>query len=148
LLDRAQWKGRKGWPAGIPGGFKTTENGYWPHLYSTVCWDGRSWVAAWVRGRMSGMNLVDHDVFASRVDPETMMPIGEPVLVAGGDAEPGAQTVPALAAGTDGRSLLVYLCGQPDGTAQLRARVLSGGPERGVARVMPAAQGADRAETK
>ncbi len=135
LLDRAQWKGHKGWPAGRPGGFHTTENGYWPHLYSALAWDGKSWVAVWVRAKLDGMSLVDHDLFACRVDPETMMPTWEPVLVAGGEAEPGSQSVPALAGLGEGTSVLVYQLVGQDGRSQVAVRVLGGGPVRGPARV-------------
>lgn len=135
LLDRAQWKGHKGWPAGRPGGFHTTENGYWPHLYSAAAWDGKTWVAVWVRAKLDGMSLVDHDVFACRIDPETMMPTSEPVLVAGGNAEPGSQSVPALTGLGDGKSLLAYQLVGEDGRSQVAIRVLGGGPLRGPARV-------------
>jgi hypothetical protein len=137
LVDRSQWKGHKGWPAGRPGGFSVTENGYWPHMYSAVCWDGKTWVVAWVRGKMSGMNLTDMDIFACRVDPKTMMPTGEPVLVAGGDAEPGTQTRPALAALGDGVSLLVYVNAAPDGSVRIIGRTLAAGPLTGPERVAP-----------
>lgn len=143
LLDSAKWKGRKGWPAGIPGGLKETENGYWPHLYSAVAWDGRSWVTAWVRSRMgdrmSGLNLTDRDIFACRVDAVTMMPVNVPLPAAGGVPEPGMQTLPSIASCGDGRSLLVYLCGQADGSAQLRARFAGGGAHAGTVRVEPRA---------
>jgi hypothetical protein len=132
LLDRAQWKGHKGWPEGIPGGFKTTENGYWPHLYSAVCWDGRTWVAAWVRSRIG---FTDFDIFACRVDPATMMPIGEPSLAAGGDGEPGIQTQPVLVGLGEGTSALVYLAVQQDGRVLVMARLLAGGATTGPARV-------------
>ncbi len=135
LLDQAQWKDQRGWPAGRPGGFRTTANGYWPHLYSSVTWDGTSWVAVWVRAKLDGMNLVDHDLFACRMDPETMMPTSEPVLVAGGDAEPGSQTKPALVALDKGRSLLVYQQVDEDGQSRVAMRVLDGGATCGPARV-------------
>jgi len=137
LLDRAQWKGRPGWPAGAPGGFKATQNGYWPHLYSAVCWDGRTWVAAWVRAKMREMALADFDLFAGRVDPKTMMPVGEPVLVAGGPAEPGTQSKPTLTGLGAGRSLLVYKSVVADGQVRVMACLLAGGPVTGPERIEP-----------
>ncbi|MBA4388182.1 MAG: hypothetical protein C0404_09390 [Verrucomicrobia bacterium] len=135
VLDSTHWKGRKGWPAGAPGGFKDTENGYWPSLYSTVCWDGKTWVAAWVRSKTGA---TDSDIFACRVDPATMMPTGEPVLVAGGDEEPGVQTEPVLVGLGDGVSVLVYLSVLRDGRISVMARLLAGGALAGPERVEPA----------
>jgi hypothetical protein len=137
LVDQSQWQGRPGWPAGIPGGFKATRNGYWPHLYSAVCWDGQTWVVAWVRAKMRGMALVDFDVFASRVDPKTMMPVGDTVLVAGGSDEPGTQSEPMLAGLGAGRALLVCKRVDADGRVRLAARILAGGPVTGPARIAP-----------
>jgi hypothetical protein len=134
LLDSAKWKGKKGWPAGARGGFKGTENGYWPSAGTAVCWDGKTWVAAWVRTRIADG---DKEIFASRVDPATMMPIGEPALVAGGEAEPGGQARPALIGIGDGTSALVYLAVQPDGQIVPSARLLAGGAIAGPARVDP-----------
>ncbi|MBA4387786.1 MAG: hypothetical protein C0404_07385, partial [Verrucomicrobia bacterium] len=136
VLDRAQWKGRKGWPAGIPGGFKNTENGYWPGIHSSVCWDGKTWTAVWIRNKVHG--AADTDIFASRVDPATMMPTGEPVLVAGGAEEPGVQTQPAVVGLGDGTSVLVYQSVQPDGRIKVMARLIAGGALTGPARVEPA----------
>lgn len=135
LLDRSQWKGRKGWPEGIPGGFKDTENGYWPSACSTVCWDGQTWVTAWVRAKVRGPT--DLDIFACRVDAATMMPIGEPVLVGGGSDEPGVQTQPSLIGLGNGSSALVYLSVKADGQVRVMSRLLSGGPTNGPARVEP-----------
>jgi hypothetical protein len=136
VVDRAQWKGRKGWPEGIPGGFKSTQNGYWPGIHSSVCWDGKTWTVAWIRYKLHGAS--DSDIFASRVDPATMMPTGEPVLVAGGAEEPGVQTQPAIVGLGDGASVLVYLSVQPDGHIRVMARLLAGGAYTGPARVEPA----------
>jgi hypothetical protein len=135
LLDRAQWRGSKGWPAGAPGGFKDTQNGYWPGRHSAVCWDGKSWVVAWVRNKVHGPT--DSDIFACRVDAATMMPTGEPVLAAGGADEPGVQTQPALLSLGDGTSALFYLAVQTDGRIKLMARLLAGGAITGPARVEP-----------
>lgn len=135
LVDRARWKGKKGWPAGIPGGFKDTENGYWPGRLSTVCWDGKTWVVAWERNRVRGP--VDTDIFACRVDPETMMPVGEPVLAAGGSGEPGVQLQPVILSLGDGRSVLIYAAVQSDGQVKTMARILAGGAVIGPARVEP-----------
>ncbi|MCK5849912.1 MAG: hypothetical protein KAH23_03275 [Kiritimatiellae bacterium] len=135
LVDCAQWEGRKGWPAGIPGGFKKTANGYWPHLYSSVCWDGRAWVVAWVRGKLNYVSIYDHDIFALRIDPSTMMPTSEPALVAGGDVELGSKTAPVLASLGKGSSLLVYQAVQSDGRMLIAARILAGGPAAGPDRI-------------
>ncbi len=135
IVDSSQWKGRKGWPAGIPGGFKRTANGYWPHLYSTVCWDGQAWLVAWVRGKLNYVSIYDHDIFVLRVDPATMMPTSPPALAAGGDAEPGSKTAPVLASLGNGSSLLVYQAVQSDGRMLLAARLLAGGPPTGPKRV-------------
>jgi DNA-binding beta-propeller fold protein YncE len=135
VVDHVQWKGRKGWPAGTKGGFKDTENGYWPGLYSSLAWDGKSWVVAWVRYRVRDSG--DADLFACRVDPETLMATSDPVLVAGGAAEPGAQTQPALVGIGNGASLLVYQAVPADGRARLLARLLTGGSITGPARLEP-----------
>lgn len=137
LVDRAQWKGRKGWPAGAPGGFKGTENGYWPHVYSAVIWDGKTWVVTWVRARMHWINLVEHEIFASRIDPETMMPIGNPVQVAGGVSEPGSHTKPSLASTGNGTSLIVYNMIDDSGKIQVAAKFIWGGATKGPPRVEP-----------
>lgn len=135
VVDRTQWRGAKGWPAGIPGGFKDTQNGYWPGAYSSVCWDGKTWVVAWICYKVRG--APDLDVFACRVDPATMMPTSEPVLVAGGAAEPGIQTEPVILGLGDGASALFYLAVQPDGQIKVMSRLLAGGPLTGPARVEP-----------
>lgn len=135
LLDRSTWKGRKGWPKGAPGGFKNTESGYWPGHNSTVCWDGKTWLAAWERKKVQ--SVTDLDIFACRVDPATMMPTGGPVLVAGGAAEPGIQSHPVLVGLGDGTGVLFYLAVQDDGQLRMLARMLTGGALTGPARVEP-----------
>jgi hypothetical protein len=137
LVDRAQWKGKKGWPAGAPGGFKGTENGYWPHQYSSVTWDGKTWVVTWVRARMHWINLVAHEIFACRVDPETMMPTGNPVQVAGGISEGGSHTQPSIASAGDGSSLMVYHVIDDTGRIQLAGKFIWGGALKGPARIEP-----------
>lgn len=132
LLDRATWKGHKSWPAGLPGGFKDTEDGYWPGVYTSVAWDGKSWVVAWTRYRVRTAS--DTDIFACRVDPATMMATSGPILVAGGADEPGAQTSPALAGLGDGYTLLVYQEVRSDGHLHIVCRLLSGGPTSAPAR--------------
>jgi hypothetical protein len=130
-VDCPKWKGHKGWPAGRPGGFKRTESGYWPHLYSSVCWDGKAWLVVWVRGKLDFVSIVDHDIFALRVDPATMMNTSAPALIAGGDKEPGSKSVPALASLGDGNSLLVYQAVQEDGRTLVAARLVGGGAPTG-----------------
>jgi hypothetical protein len=131
VVDAPKWRGHKGWPAGRPGGFKKTESGYWPHLYSSVCWDGKAWLVVWVRGKLDFVSIYDHDIFALRVDPATMMNTSVPTLIAGGDDEPGSKSVPALASLGDGNSLMVYQAVQPDGRTLVAARLLTGGAATG-----------------
>ncbi len=131
VVDCPKWKGHKGWPAGRPGGFKKTESGYWPHLYSSVSWDGKAWLVVWVRGKLDFVSIYDHDIFALRVDPATMMNTSVPTLIAGGDDEPGSKSVPALASIGDGNSLMVYQAVQPDGRTLVAARLLAGGAPTG-----------------
>ncbi len=124
VVDAATWKGKPGWPAGIPGGFKGTDSGYWPHLYSTVACDGKTYLVAWVRAKMQGVQLVDFDIFGQRVSPETMMTIEKPVgLVVG----PGARSEPALVSLGDGKTLLVWQEVQPDGSIKVAACFVAGG---------------------
>jgi DNA-binding beta-propeller fold protein YncE len=113
---------------------KATGNGYWPSYYSTVCWDGKTWVAAWDRLHLESSR---REIFACRVDPVTMMPVGQPVRVAGGPAEPGTQTNPHLYGLGNGTSVLSYWHAAPDGKAKTIIRVLAGGALSQAPRIEP-----------
>lgn len=141
LLDVAQWKDRPGWPATWRGDFTATRNGYWPRVYSALAWDGKTWVAAFVRSRMEGLALVDDDIFGCRIDPETMMATSEPALLAGGTAEPGSQSTPSIATLDDGTCLLAYQAVDRRGISRVAARFIAGGPLKGPPRTEPVRPG-------
>lgn len=137
LLDSAKQKGHKGWPAMASGAFEGTQNGYWPHLYSGLTWDGKTWVAVWVRAKLNGSMLEGQDLFACRIDSDTMMPDPEPMAVDAGDDRIGVHTRPVLASTGGGISLLAYTTAGADGNPRVACRFLTGGKHSSQARVVP-----------
>jgi len=123
VLDRADWKGREGWPASWRGDFPGTTNGTWPTTPMAIASDGREYVAVWTRARLGAYDpcvFADLDLFAARVSRRARIR-GEPVPAANA---PGTQTRPAIASARRGEWLLVYESVRADGSVAVYGRLL------------------------
>ncbi len=124
LVDHATWRNRKGWPAGIPGGFKGTDNGYWPYMYSCPAWVGGRWLVVWVRARLRERYFIGaHDVFATLVDASSMKPLLAPLTVAAG-GEGVTRTAPVVASDGNSLALVAYRVARRDGSVVVGLRLL------------------------
>lgn len=93
----------------------------WPHRFSAAAWDGKSYVAVWVRANVRhDVELCNHDLYASRVSG--CRPQDRPG--AGVAVGPGSQTRPALASDARGGLLCVYEKHEANGNVRVVARTL------------------------
>jgi len=105
--------------------------GRWPHRYAAVAWDGRQYVAVWVRARVRNkVMLYNFDLIGTRIrfaaGREWDKPDGggKGVPLAASALSEGA---PTLAAGPPGRLLLAYETFPPDGRILIACRALTTG---------------------
>jgi hypothetical protein len=131
VLDSSRWKDVTGWPAGMRGQFKGTQNGLWPSYHTAVCHDGRHAVAIWAAKRLErgdrphdGMDLYGARVDAAGADAVNYDPLPVPVALG-----PGSQSGPRLAAGPTGASLLVCESRKGSEPAVVECRLLSDTPD-------------------
>lgn len=120
ILDRARWKGSKGWPATWRGDFPGTQNGTWPTppvALATVAGDG--YLAVWTRARISSFDpcvLTDRELWGAHVSSESTQMLGAPFPVATG---PGIRTNPVAAPCGDDM-LVVYEAPGTEGQTEIR----------------------------
>jgi hypothetical protein len=103
--------------------------GLWPHRYAAVAWDGRQYVAVWVRAHVRNkVMLCNFDLIGARIrfapEREWDKPDGDGkgVPLASSPVSEGA---PILAAGPSGRLLLAYETFPPDGRLLIACRALT-----------------------
>jgi hypothetical protein len=101
--------------------------GQWPHRYSAVAWDGKQYVAAWIRAHVANrVMLTNYDIIGTRIrfggNGDWEKPEGSGLPLAASAASEGA---PVLVAGPPGRLLLVYETFPADGRILVACRTLS-----------------------
>jgi hypothetical protein len=113
VIEAARWKGHRGWPAGIPGGFKGTEDGTWPSGRTAAAFNGRSVLVAWTTANfMDILRLRNRDISLKRV-LDGWHAVDEPPLkiVAGATEEAN----PVLASDGAGGAILAWERQDPAG---------------------------------
>ncbi|MCX7592077.1 MAG: Ig-like domain-containing protein, partial [Kiritimatiellae bacterium] len=105
-LDAARWRNHPGWPMGMRGGLKGTQDGMWPNGMVAATYNGRSLVCTWPRAHMvDNRRLANRDLYITRVLPDWGFVDRPPVRIVAGPTE---ETNPVLAAGPEGQALLAY----------------------------------------
>lgn len=112
-IEAVQWKGRSGWPAGIPGGFLGTQDGTWPSGRTAAVFNGRSVVVAWTTANfMDILRLRNRDIYLKRVlDGWRAVDEASLKIVAG----PTEEANPVLASDGAGGAILAWERQDPAG---------------------------------
>jgi hypothetical protein len=114
-LDAARWRTHPGWPMGMRGGLKGTQDDMWPSGQTAAAYDGRSLLCVWSRAHLvDNRRLANRDLYLTRVLPDWGL-VDRPAvrLVAGATEEAN----PMLCAGPAGQALLAYERVAPEGVA-------------------------------
>jgi hypothetical protein len=121
-LDAARWRNHSGWPCGMPGGFKSTQEGTWPSGRVAAAYNGRSILVAWNRAHIADKSrLVNRDLYLRRVTSGWSYPDAVKIPIALGKTD---EVSPVLCAGRTGRALLVYERAEPQGGISIVYRLI------------------------
>jgi len=112
-LDAARWRMHAGWPMGMPGALKNTDEGTWPSGVPAVAFNGRSVIAVWPRAQvMDRRRLANRDLYLRRVYEGWAFADEYKVKIVAGPTE---EANPVLCAGPTGDVLLAYEKVEPAG---------------------------------